>query len=298
MRKTAEAISTSVMEKYALRRAGKELRSIAESLFPGFSRKYKSSLSRNNTLLNAVLGEGGGLMGKDTPRVVEQIRKQHPAFLAAVQPPANRAAAEMTVSRRNALAGVSPDKLHPFANTDVRRGFSGRHLARKEEFVIPAAGSPEMISSPRRGRDAVVFRGNKVPESLDAESAAFLATRHPDVAAGYATGGAMNYGPVDRVLQVFRRKGLKGIETRADAYGSSSRPGGLLREGARRNVGGEVEVASSSGKKNPTYEMVVSGKRKPHLLAEYAVRETRTPSGDPAYALKHMTGEKPERIFR
>jgi hypothetical protein len=186
-----------------------------------------------------------------------------------------------------------------------RSSWSGRHAPRPGETTIPAGVSGEMVvSNPSKDH---IFRGNPVSGG-DAN----YFSRHPEVAAGYATGHtAKQYGVPSKRLFVYENPG-GGVESAADAI----RPAVIPKAQAAGKLDEVVSEATAAalarqkglnpnsplrsyGRLVPTYETLHAGAvaqgMKPK--GEYAVRPVRL-GKEPGYAISDVSGAPASSIFQ
>jgi hypothetical protein len=196
----------------------------------------------------------------------------------------------------------------------TRRAVSGRHAPKPGEKLIRAAGTAEEVATPGIS-DRLLFRGNPI----DPSGKAALVTRHPDVASGYAAGRAKKMQQsASGELFAFEKSQLKSLgEGPADIYPRSGpqtlvgNPQAALERMERirkflklpANMSAKqraaLKVRESIGASSPTYEHVIDvTKGVPNPLGRYRARLSRTPSGDPAYAIQHVEGAPVEQVFR
>jgi hypothetical protein len=302
MLKTSAQIADSVLEKIALRRSGKDFVRAIEAIVPGFRKEYKRVLSRNEDLRNAALNYSDKDTGvlRDIAKDITGIPALNASF-PLIQSGAQGLRVKMiNAFRRNALA-LDPTEL----NTKLT--FSGRHSLRPGEVGIPATGTTERIVNPGAARTPFEL-GPRSGEPLDV----FLSSRHPDVAAAYSVGSGTAYTPKTGRVFALRRKGLRGVEVPGDHYTGQpptmryglphwGHPKDALRSGTPKKldaVYGSGSMTDTFSQNNPRYEMVSSARRPRAVVGEYGVREARGPKGEPLYAIRHISGELPERVFK
>lgn len=200
----------------------------------------------------------------------------------------------------------------------LRDAFSGAHAPKDDEILLPAGMTGEHTYNVWPKGDTL-FRGNPLPFSTNNGMA--FTSKHPDVAAAYSLGrvdglttqptkhifaysgvpdeairvtrGADNATPLvpdDRYnaaaeMSIKTKSRLSNIRTRATVESTeqelnkSRRSPALLRR------------ILTTGSNNPTYETVVNKSKMPRQpTAVYTSRLSRTPEGDPAYALKLVEG--------
>jgi len=185
---------------------------------------------------------------------------------------------------------------------------SGRHPAREGETLIRAGGSSETIAEPYL-EQGLSFRGNPVPE----EGAVFL-SRHPDIAAGYAT-RVTSKGQVTQPTRRLFAYDPKTLPHYEEAASDVMRPGRLrthpdaVETERMRQHYVDYYAAQPRGPQttrqlmqtsvyNPTYEQMVSDlKAMPQPVGEYRVRPSRTAAGDPAFAVQHVSGVPVQEAF-
>jgi hypothetical protein len=186
-----------------------------------------------------------------------------------------------------------------------RSSWSGRHAPRPGETTIPAGVSGEMVvSNPSKDH---IFRGNPVSGG-DAN----YFSRHPEVAAGYATGQtAKQYGVPSKRLFAYENPG-GGVESAADAI----RPAVIPKAQAAGKLDEVVSEATAAalarqkglnpnsplrsyGRLVPTYETLHAGAAAQGMKpkGEYAVRPVRL-GKEPGYAISDVSGAPASSIFQ
>jgi hypothetical protein len=300
MLKTATELAEYVLEKVALRRAGKEVLKKLKEL--GVDTKEYFSRSREDTLDTFAKRKMEQELGTVTPNDEHAIN----SLLEFAQGASVLSPKVLRAQRRwspvvEEMADPGKGKLLE----EARRSITGRHSKLQSgEFLIGQSGSAE-IANKNFTNHPFLFRGN-TPDITDY----WVGSRHPDVAAGYATDTARSFTPVENIMRVYRRKGLLGRQTAADTYGVylnrnrdkvlGNKPNSIFTK-ADYPITRVNSITQPSGPigniHNPTYETVVPPGRQPGLLGEYAVREVADKLGNPAFALRRISGETPERIF-
>lgn len=247
-------------------------------------------------------------------RLAELEREARKAFPDLVKRTANRPLSKAEAAKFRA---------------DAKRHFSGRHKPKPGEEFIESYGTPEIAVG--KASDQYLYRGNPlhVDESADLTKSLNFASRHPDVAAGYAAQGTAQYSPLSNKLYRYNYPANKLYVRRNIPTGSVVRvPSKLTPEQAssHRSVMRAVERSMSRGKElptvgryrplakgkrgrvkkildpanegafnvNPTYETAFSSKDKRALEllgepTEFAVRKARTQDGRIGFALRRTT---------
>ena len=182
--------------------------------------------------------------------------------------------------------------------------YTGKAKVRPGETFLPSAGGAEYVLNPHTPRGPLLYRGNDL---VGGGRGAHL-TRHPDVAAGYATGRTNAWQPTEPsgVLHAFRRKDLKiSREQPADLLPLHDVPTEkVLAKKYLKYLGGKKRARLSKAMRNksrsnvpgeevPTYETVLhdtpgTRKKTPTPVASYRTRMSHK-DGVPGYALERIT---------
>jgi hypothetical protein len=222
-----------------------------------------------------------------------------------------RSVSDLATRRIQALRIEPTRRTTPMQAADqverVRRSFTGAHAARPGETLIPAAGTAEDVARVKV-RSRHLFRGNPVTSTDVA-----LMSRHPDVGAGYSLGRAtagQKVAPSGRLFAFDKARLSRAGEGVADALPEPSLVLGRTErisraQGAKwyhRPKGSKIQPRvwdhlEHSGKVNPTYEDIVFTKKAPKPVGEYGVRRARTSSGDPAFAIRDVSGKPARSVF-
>jgi hypothetical protein len=310
-------------EKNASDAARRKLISIIEGVVPGFRKEVPKVLRHRTGRPDTALLRRAQEMGA----TVEDLA---PAYKFSPESASDMGLGRIRSKELwDFEVPISYDKKSmSFADIDenYKRLWSGRHAPRPGETLIPASHTAENVVS--KGSDTHLFRGNpfsesllKDPEALPGELAGLM-SRHPDVAAGYAQGTSFyqHSGPGTGRMFAYKRGDTPILaEGTADFY---SRHRGKIPESARdrKFFGGpgnmlNPQAASAlqeyeklnppkidatgaygrlrqlqRGKNTPTYESVVNMKEVAKPVGEYTVRKSRTPTGQPAFAVKTDSG--------
>ena len=207
----------------------------------------------------------------------------------------------------------------------ARMHASGAHLPKSNETLLPGTISGEFVQNAERERTPLLFRGTQPTTSN------FLATRHPDVAAAYATGRVVQqWTGADNVLLALRRKKLHSIgEGAADTvlrgFLSGGEHGSLDKAYRQKKALESVDhsfapwverlkakdraqlikkpwrgPSGTPARNTRTYEDLVSAQPGAEV-GRYRVRPSRIPSGPdkglPAYAVSDISGVPAKSIF-
>lgn len=293
------------LDKLSSTRAFKEvLKKLPEKLVGA----YKSSGGRKS--LDTLAREAGSPLSKDMRNLMANV---------GVPPLSTHGIAEhrsMDMLRPITKRKVTPIDAAEIAEAGKRR-WSGRHLARPGEVTIPATISGEIPHG--EGSSSLLFRGNPLPSSGSA-----VMSRHPDVAAGYATGNSVwQKSPGTSDLFAYQRSSMpRHMETAADIlrYDEGNRflkatkidqvkadatESLLARQKQFKSVmpmkdSPAMGVIQNYGRVHPTYETAMkanmAARRKP--LGSYKVRPVRTVDMQPAYAVSDVSGASASSVFR
>jgi hypothetical protein len=178
---------------------------------------------------------------------------------------------------------------------------SGRHAPRAGEILLPAAGPRTRVFSPDRPKGQFLFRGNAPKSGPDK----FFATRHPEVAANYATLGEATRA--DGRLFVLDKRRLRRHGEAAPGNDPTYDMAPNYVADILRGRGAAVHEAlvgrAATGRKSlaRNFEDIVAprGRRDP-VVGEYGVRRTRVTSGPdkgmPAFGLTHVRGVPPSAL--
>jgi len=185
------------------------------------------------------------------------------------------------------------------ATDSIRERAKGKHLPAADEVLLPSTGSAEILANPSSPTD-VLFRGNALPEE---GGKLVFTTRHPDVAAGYATGivGEPSWAPVDGKLFAYSRSGAAGSypEVHSHAVTKASdlwdRP---YYERFVRDSNRTADPTSVVSTRNPTYEVPLFRRELEAPLGEYRVRPARDVQGNPAFAVRTVGGAPFAELLR
>ena len=185
-------------------------------------------------------------------------------------------------------------------NKDLQLRASGHHAPRPGETFLPSMGGAERVFDPKRPEGAYIFRGNEIPKS---DQFSFF-SRHPDVAAGYASGDVYATKAPQNKMFAYARKDLPAhIEQPADQVPI----GAVLNLAEHRQALNEAlphlgkdlpptrharvqEFRQNSSEQHPNYETLVPNAHSINPVGTYRVRPSRGPGGQPGYALSNESG--------
>jgi hypothetical protein len=199
----------ALVEKVAMNRPMRELYKRLSEQYP----EYAKSFQGPNRNINAFVPghEGQNAFSNALLGTAEIEKSLGPAWARIFHD--NSPPARLTIPHhayRDVLRTRSSSTLQQAtARQALDRRFSGAHAPKPGESFVPSAGNAEFI---RKNSDApgdILYRGN--PVDVASEKELFYMSRHPEVAAGYASGDAAlgGYSPHTNRMFAYRKSDFK-----------------------------------------------------------------------------------------